>query len=49
MAKNNEKQIKNQLQRFDNSSNQLTKRELLLVYGGDPSGDNSEPGDDESG
>ena len=49
MLKNNEKQIKNRLQRFDTSSNQLTKKELLLIYGGDPSGDNSEAGDDESG
>ncbi len=49
MLKTNEKQIKNQLQRFDNSSNQLSKKELLLIYGGDPNGIPASPGDDESG
>ena len=49
MSTINEKQIKNQLQRFDNSSNQLTKRELLLVYGGDPTGNTATPTSDESG
>ena len=49
MSKNNEKQIKNRLQRFDTSSNQLTKKELLLIYGGDPTGVTTPPGEDESG
>jgi hypothetical protein len=38
MTKINEKQIKNQLQGFEKTSNQLTKKELLLIYGGDPNG-----------
>jgi hypothetical protein len=49
MSKNNEKQIKNQLQRFETSSNQLTKEELLLIHGGDSTGKPKEEGGDENG
>jgi hypothetical protein len=49
MLKNNEKQTKSQLQHFGDSSNPLTKKELLLTYGGDPTGTTSPPDDDECG
>ncbi len=42
-----EKQTKNL--RIDNSSNQLTENELLLIYGGDETGKPIEEGGDENG
>ncbi len=49
MTTMNENQTKNQLQRFENSTSQLTKKELLLIYGGDPTGATAPPDPDESG
>ena len=45
MTKNNERQTKNQHQLL----NQLTENEMLLVYGGDPTGNTATPTSDESG
>jgi hypothetical protein len=45
MLKNNKRQTKNQHQSLD----QLTEKELLLIYGGDPTGLPSTPGSDENG